>query len=309
MRAALALAACGSSEAASPNVASTVGDVGALPADLPVASLGPHDRGAGVDRTEHDRGTFDHRRPRPRPPRAERGTTVGQQAEGNRVIVIGDSIMASISNRYGNQLCEQLVPKGWAVEVDAEVGRFVEFGRQVLDERPPRLWDAAVVMLGNNYAGDPDAFRDELRRLLDELDPLPIVLLTVTPFEPEQDEVNYVAAVEADRRDDVQLVDWAGRTTADVPDVDELLTGDGLHLATAGQEALAAMIGRAMGRAPAGSRGECLRSSFRDDSAGSLPEGSGGRSEGSGSGGAAAAAAAAAPAVPGAVAGRPRDRA
>ena len=49
--------------------------------------------------------------------------------------MIGDSVLASISNRYGDELCDQLVPRGWVVEVDAEVGRRIEFGRQVLAQR------------------------------------------------------------------------------------------------------------------------------------------------------------------------------
>ena len=93
------------------------------------------------------------------------------------MLVIGDSILASISERYGGQLCDRLVPRGWAVEVDAEVGRFIEFGRRVLDRRLDAGWDAAVVMLGNNYGGDPEAFGRELDALLDELAPMPVVLI------------------------------------------------------------------------------------------------------------------------------------
>ena len=104
------------------------------------------------------------------------------------------------------------MPRGWEVEVDAEVGRFIEFGREVLERRPVEEWDAAVVMLGNNYDGDPQAFAAELASLLDELEPLPVLLLNVTRFEPQQDEVNFVVTGEANRRDDVALLDWATRT-------------------------------------------------------------------------------------------------
>jgi hypothetical protein len=193
-------------------------------------------------------------------------TTVGRLVDGNRVLVIGDSILASISERYGDQLCGQLVPRGWEVEVNAEVGRHVEFGREVLERRPPDEWDAAVVMLGNNYRGDPEAFAGELGAMLDELEPLPVVLLNVTRFEPEQDEVNWIVGAEADRRDDVVLLDWTARTAEDARGSEELLAGDGLHLSTKGQDALAQMIGRVMGRAPSGSQGACLRPpSDRDD--------------------------------------------
>ena len=126
-------------------------------------------------------------------------------------------------------------------------------------------------MLGNNYGGDPQEFGRELDRLLDELAPRPVLLLSVTRFEPEQDEVNYVLTGAANQRDDVRLLDWAARTAEDAPDAGELLAGDGLHLSADGQQALATMISRAMGRAPSGAEGECLRSPFRDDSAGSMP--------------------------------------
>src|SRR6476661_7304358 len=124
---------------------------------------------------------------------------IGRQVTGNRVIVIGDSVLASIGNRYGDQLCTDLVPRRWAVEVDAEVGRRIEFGRQVLETRGAADWDAAVVMLGNNYDGNAVGYADELEQLLDELGPIPIVLLTVTRYRPQQEEVNDAIRRVADR--------------------------------------------------------------------------------------------------------------
>ena len=59
-------------------------------------------------------------------------------------------------------------------------------------------------MLGNNYNGDPVAFGRELDALLDELAPMPVVLLGVTRFEAEQDEVNYVLSSAAQTHDDVR---------------------------------------------------------------------------------------------------------
>jgi hypothetical protein len=172
------LVACGSSDAASPDPLSTLGDVGQLPGTIAGAATVPST--APSDTVERGSETTD----RPDPPDSDPGTepvndgrrTIGRLVAGNRVIVIGDSILASISNRYGNQLCDALVPKGWAVEVDAEVGRFIRFGREVLEEQRDEDWDAAVVMLGNNYDGNPQAFADELALLLDELEPLPVLL-------------------------------------------------------------------------------------------------------------------------------------
>ena len=252
---ALVLVACGSGEAAAPESASTVGNVGHLPAALPPRDV---EMTAPATTAEPPETTQDE-------PRRSAATTttgpverlepVGRLVDGNRVLVIGDSILSSISNRHGGQLCDRLVPRGWAVEVDAATGQHVEYGRQVLRRRLRDGWDAAVVMLGSNYGRDPVAYGAELDRLLDELAAMPVVLVNVTEFKPDRLEVNYVIQAEAKRHENVRVVDWASRTR----DADELLGEDGLHLSEEGREALATMIATALGRAPAGSDGACLR--------------------------------------------------
>jgi len=284
MVAGLALAGCASSDAAAPVTRPTVAGVGVLPGTLAPPPTTSSERVAadrpgvagdpGADGSDDPDAPDDPvestRSPEPRIG-VDEGRPLGRVVEGNRVLVIGDSILASISNRYGDQLCGRLVPRGWVVEVDAEVSRSIGFGRRVLDRHDGDEWDGAVVMLGNNYDGDAVAFAAELDQLLDELEPVPVLLLNVTRFEPEQDEVNYLLAGAAEERVGVRLLDWASRTAEDAPGADHLLTGDGLHLSTAGQEALAAMISGALGRAPTGSEGECLDSPFDDDSGGTVP--------------------------------------
>ena len=39
--------------------------------------------------------------------------------------MVGDSVMASTSSRYGGEMCNSVVEEGWDVEVDAETGRIV----------------------------------------------------------------------------------------------------------------------------------------------------------------------------------------
>ncbi len=272
--AALALAGCGSGEAASspapPAPPATIG-IGGLPEPLSVTTAEPPTTYAPDDvsgssqlhATAADSGLGSRPAPASRVP-------IGKLVDGNRVLVIGDSILASLADRYGGQLCDRLVPRGWAVEVDAEVGRRIDFGRQVLARREAAGWDAAVVMLGNNYDGDPAAFAAELEALLDELAPIPVVLLSVTRFRPVQDEVNYVIQAVAERHDDVRVADWAARTSDDAPAAERLLGADGLHLSDDGRVALAALISRTLGEAPAGSAGRCLRSPFTDDHGGSV---------------------------------------
>jgi hypothetical protein len=259
----LGVAACASSDAAPPPP-STVPLVGTLPSTLAAGSTtpsstaasGPTGRSddASPARSVPERAALDPMRP------------IGDQVDGNRLIVIGDSVLASLSSRYGDQLCTNLVWRRWAVEVDAEVGQHIEFGRRVLARRGSTGWDAAVVMLGNNYDGDLQAFATELDALLDELGDVPVVLLTVTRYRPIQDQVNYVLRNTAAERPNVRLVDWQARTAEE--DADELLSGDGLHLSERGQVALAATITSVLGLAPPGEHGACLASKFTDDSAG-----------------------------------------
>ena len=173
---------------------------------------------------------------------------VGDVVDGNRLLVIGDSIMASTAQRYGGEMCRQLVPQGWAVEVDAETGQRVEFAREVLDARLRAGWDAVAIMLGNNYDHDPQAYAKVLDEVLDEIGDRPVLLYTVTHFRDEQAEVNYVISSVAREHDNVRIVDWAGHTE----DAPELLGGDGLHLSDAGRQELVALTAYALGRAPAG---------------------------------------------------------
>jgi lysophospholipase L1-like esterase len=263
----LGTAACGSSDAAAPPGPDTVGGIGQLPGTV-APSVPASTEPGWWDPTPVEPGSVAADRQR----LADETRSIGRLVVGNRVLVIGDSILASISERYDNQLCDGLVPRGWVVQVDAEVSRSIEFGRRVLGRHEGEEWDAAVVMLGNNYDGDPDIFARELDSLLDELQPWPVVLVNVTRFEPEQDEVNYILAATADERDGVRLLDWSTRTAEDTPGAERLLSDDGLHLSTTGQAALAAMISSELGSAPAGSQGACLWSPFRDDDGGSLPE-------------------------------------
>ena len=144
--------------------------------------------------------------------------------------MIGDSIMASTSSRYGGEMCQELVPRGWHVEMDAESGRFVDFGDRVLDSRLDAEWDAAVVMLGNNYGADKAVFDEYLADIVDRLAPRPTVLLTVTEFRPDRADVNDTIYDIAAEYDNVRVVDWAAETAADAA----LVGGDGLHLSDLG---------------------------------------------------------------------------
>ncbi len=259
-------AACGATDAAAPATApgGTLAGVGQLPPEVGAPETLP---------AAPSRPTIEP---------VELGE-VGERSEGNRVIVIGDSIMASTSQRFGGEMCLALVPQHWAVEVSAETGRFVEFGTRVLDRRlrpeDGLDWDAAVVMLGNNYRGDEQAYAEELFSILDRLAPRPVVLFTVTEFQDDRTEVNAVVRDMVRYYPELQVVDWAAETALDPG----LLAGDRLHLSTSGRARLAELTAAALGEAPTGEGGDCLTTSFTDDSAADLP-GTSGSSSSSGSG-------------------------
>ena len=190
---------------------------------------------------------------------------VGSLVSGNRVIMLGDSVMASTSKRYTNDMCDALVPLGWQVEVDAETGRFIEFGGTVLDARLSAGWDAAVIFLGNNFTGDIESYDRQLSRLVERLAPRPVVLLTVSEFNESRVKVNEVIFGMPARYPNVLVLDWAAVTAAN-PD---LTGGDNLHLTNSGRAALAAEVAGVMGLSPV-QPGKCLPTQFDDDTSGSV---------------------------------------
>lgn len=181
------------------------------------------------------------------------------------MILIGDSILAGTSTRYGGEACSTLVPLGWQVAVEAEVGRPISFGNRVLDERPPDEWDAAVIFLGTNYGGDEVRYESELDRILDRLSPRPVILVTVTNHTELQREVNAVIESEVLSRDDVDVLDWT--TASELPG---MLSGDGIHPTDDGRQLLVDGLAELLGRAPyvSGAPGRCLPSELTDDSSG-----------------------------------------
>jgi len=195
----------------------------------------------------------------------EASDEIGANVPGNRVILIGDSVMASTARRYGDEMCAALVPLGWQTEVDAETGRFIDFGDTVLDKRLSAGWDVSVILLGNNYGDNQDVYRKYLDAMVARLSPQPVVLLTVTEFKPSRLQVNQVVFEMAQKYPNVVVLDWAAVTAANRA----LMGKDGLHLTQQGREALAGVVSMVLGQAPL-QPGKCLTTTFRDDSSGSV---------------------------------------
>ena len=191
------------------------------------------------------------------------GGLIGPKVSGNRLVMIGDSIMASTSSRYGNEMCDALVPLGWQVAIEAEASRFAEFGVRVLDQRlkAEAGWDAAVVFLGTNYEGNKDSYAKQMRKIVSKLAPRPVLLVTTSLFRNTQREVNAAINVVAGESDNVSVLDWET-----ISQEKSVLNEDGVHLSPKGRSVFAVAVARALDIAPF-REGACLESKFRDDSA------------------------------------------
>ena len=192
------------------------------------------------------------------------GPRVGSTAAGNRLLVIGDSILAGSASRYGGAMCGAMVPLGWRVAVEAEAGRPVAFGRTVLNDRLREGWDIAVVFLGTNYGGDKARYQDDLTRIVQTIAPRPVLLLTATLFRDTMVQVNDAIRVVASQNPNVTVLDWGSVSTQQ-----GLLNKDGIHPTDTGRRVLVASVAAAVGPAPAGQQpAACLPSKYTDDSMG-----------------------------------------
>ena len=193
------------------------------------------------------------------------GKIIGPQVTGNRVLMIGDSVLAGTARRYGGESCAQLVPLGWQVEIDAEPGRFIDFAERVINERITADFDAVVILIGTNYGDDKKVFEDYYSRMLDKIGDIPTLLLTVTRYKETIDEVNQVIRDLASSHANVSVLDWSKLSSEA-----GMLRSDDIHPSDEGRVVLATSIAKALGKAPV-MPGDCLDSDFTDDSA-VLPE-------------------------------------
>jgi hypothetical protein len=189
------------------------------------------------------------------------GGMIGPQVTGSRLLMIGDSIFASTSSRYGNEMCDTLPLLGWQVAMEAEAGRFVDFGQRVLRSRFGEGWDAVVVFLGTNYDGNLTNYETRLREIVETVWPTKMVLLTTVMFRDKQGEVNKTIRKMREEYDNITVLDWG--TIAKTPGV---LSRDRVHLSADGRSVLATAVARALEFAPDRNNGKCLPSRFTDDS-------------------------------------------
>lgn len=187
------------------------------------------------------------------------GPVLGPNVAGNRLLMIGDSILAGTASRYGGEMCDTLVPLGWRVALEAEAGQMIGFGRTVLRDRIYEGWDAAVVFLGTNYGGIIESYTRDLTAIVESLAPRPTLLLTPTEFKTSMKQVTEAIRVIAAKNAHVSVLDWG--TTSLQPGV---LNKDKVHPSVAGRKVLVASIAAAIGSPPSGT-GSCLASKYTND--------------------------------------------
>jgi hypothetical protein len=173
--------------------------------------------------------------------------TVDPQITDDRLFLLGDSVMNTMSAANTDEARKVLEPLGWRVTMDAMDGRFTEQAVDVLRQRRRDIGQVVVILIGNNFGGDEKAIGAQFDTMLSLLTGVPkIVFLTVEEFQPVQAEVNreLQRVKSIDRR--VTLVDWNSIVRA-APGANR---ADGLHLTPFGAAVLAGTIADAVGPAP-----------------------------------------------------------
>jgi hypothetical protein len=217
------------------------------------------------------------REPLPTPPTVATTTTtteaprvpitgpIGDEVLGNRVLLIGETALATTTPRQGGLACEVIPTFGWAVAVDAEPGRTLDFATEVLDARLDEEWDVVGFFFGSILDRGADEFVAQLAALVERVAPRPVILYTVAELDVEQVVLNDGIRELRRSHPDVVLVDWA-RASGEEP---ELLLVDGGPVPTEeGSGRIVLFTVAALGDAPVpAEEGECLPSPFDDDSA------------------------------------------
>ena len=157
----------------------------------------------------------------------------------NSVYILGDSVI------LGTQYVIDATLAGWKVTLDAKVSRRMDQGLDIVRSKGGALGRVVVVHLCTNwFGGDYGAAADELIAMLNAVDR--IIWVTCVPWVGEINAANEAIKALPGRYSNVAAVDWAA-----IAGTPGYTSGDGLHLQGVGQNALADLIARAIGPAPA----------------------------------------------------------
>jgi hypothetical protein len=192
---------------------------------------------------------------------------LGDTVSGNRVLLIGDTAMMSLTPRHEGIACDVLGGVGWQLDIEAELGRYVDFAEQVIDTLVVDTgddWDVVGMMFGHHLDTTPDEFGAILDAQLDVLGDIPVLLYTRSEVDDDSAALNEIIRERAEERPNVLIVDW-GEAVADEQDL-SLVDDDGLPTAD-GMERIVLLTAAALGEPPTDDDGECLEPLFTDDSA------------------------------------------
>jgi hypothetical protein len=194
---------------------------------------------------------------------------IGELVDGNRILLVGDSILASTAPRNEGQMCEALVLFGWEAEIDAATDGGIDFVAEVLDARLTDEvgrqddWDVVALSVGSDVDGtDADAvaeFGEGLDELIERVTPRPVVLYTLID-DGTRAAVNDVIRAQPRSHPNVLVVDFADAGDDGVPVVDE----SGRTLTEDGMKRFSIRTAAAVGDAPGEGDGACLPTEYEE---------------------------------------------
>lgn len=157
-------------------------------------------------------------------------------AVDRRVFIEGDSLTVGVSPF----LTPLLAAAGWAVTLDAQVGRDTATGAGILAHRRFELGDVLVVALGTNDLPDPYAFSSNIDLIMEIAGSRRVIWVTVARSGSDRLDQALVAA--ESRWANLSVVDWRP-IIAGHPD---MRASDGIHLTEAGYRLRALFIADAI---------------------------------------------------------------
>jgi len=158
-------------------------------------------------------------------------------AELRPVFVLGDSVTVGATP----SIEADAAAHGWAVTIDAKIGRATDEGAEILASMQGRLPQYVVVELGNNDGENPDTLAARVDAVMHDLAGVRhVVWFTMSPFASWVPDANAVLQSASLRWANLELADWATVAEA-TPDA---LAGDGPHLQPAGAQAFSDLMYR-----------------------------------------------------------------
>lgn len=201
---------------------------------------------------------------------------VGEAVDGDRVLLVGDSMLASAAPPADIRVCDALTLFGWDVEMDTTLdGSDLSFVDEILDERfapdgedddggEDLDWDVVGLFVGNQLAADElsvNELSDVLDDAIERVSPRPILLYTLTETDATRRRLNEAVRERAEEHENVVLIDWAELGGP----ADEVVRADGIGLGDDGLKRFALYTAQQMGQAPEDQDGDCLAPAFGPD--------------------------------------------